>query len=241
MSRNKLKKFADNDAAHNVLKPGKDLYNAIKGNWNKEFFKNDNDIVLELACGRGEYTVGLAKQYPNKNFIGIDLKGDRFWRGSQQAIEAGLTNVAFLRCHISLLLHFFADNEVSDIWIVFPDPRKKDRDERRRLTFPRYLAIYQQILRPEGLVRLKTDSPELFDYTLEVLENQPIKDLVYTRELYQSEWAGEHHGITTKYERLFEAAGFSIKYLRFKFMEGKLVAIPKKKKKKESEEADSDS
>lgn len=231
-----MKKFADNDAAPNVLKQGKPLYHKVKGHWNEEFFKNDNDIVLELACGRGEYTVGLAQEYPDRNFIGVDLKGDRFWRGSQQAMEAGLDNVGFLRCHISHLQHFFEANEVSDIWLVFPDPRKKDRDERRRLTFPRYLAIYQELLKPEGYVRLKTDSPELFDYTLEMLENQPVKDLVSTRELYQSDLAVEHHGIKTKYERLFEEQGFSIKYLKFRFVEGQPVKVPPKKSRQEEVE-----
>ena len=217
MGRNKLQKFAENEQNANVIQPGKALFETIKGKWNELYFKNDNDIVLELACGRGEYTVGLAEVYPDKNFIGIDLKGDRIWKGSNAALDKGLSNVAFLRCHISHLLDFFAANEVADIWIVFPDPRKKDRDERRRLTFPRYLDIYKQILRPEGYVRLKTDSPELFDYTLETLQEQPIKDLIHTRELYQSEWAAEHHGITTRYEATFSAKGFSIKYLKFRF------------------------
>lgn len=217
MGRNKLEKFAENEQRNNVIQPGKELFETIKGRWKELYFKNDNDIVLELACGRGEYTVGLAAVYPNKNFIGIDLKGDRIWKGSSAAEEQGLTNAAFLRCHISHLLQFFEPNEVADIWIVFPDPRKKDRDERRRLTFPRYLNIYKEILHPDGYVRLKTDSPELFDYSLATLNKQPIKDLVYTRSLYESEWAAEHHGITTKYEATFSAQGFSIKYLKFRF------------------------
>jgi tRNA (guanine-N7-)-methyltransferase len=221
MARSKLRKFAENEHRPNVIQEGKEFYAQARGRWRSDYFRNDRPIVLELACGRGEYTVGLASHYPHLNFIGIDMKGDRIWKGSGQALEMGLDNVAFLRCHISKLLEFFAPGEVDDIWLVFPDPRPKDRDERRRLTNPRYLNLYRELLRPGGQVRLKTDSPLLFDYTLDVLQSPEIApaitDLVHTRALYESEWAAEHHGIVTRYEREFSAKGFSIKYLKFRF------------------------
>jgi tRNA (guanine-N7-)-methyltransferase len=217
MGRSKLRKFADTKVFNHVLEPGKPLYQEIKGQWNETFFKNDHDIILELACGRGEYTVGLAQAYPEKNFIGIDRKGDRLWHGSQFAIDHQLSNVGFLRTLVNHLDLFFAPGEVSEIWIVFPDPRPKNRDEKRRLTHPRFLDLYQQLIRQDGWVRLKTDNPGLFEYTLEVLQNRGVRDLTYTRDLYNDPLYAEHHGIVTKYEALFTAKGFTVNYLKFRF------------------------
>lgn len=217
--RKKLERFAENAMRANVIEPGKPLFETIKGKWNEVHFKNSNPITIELACGRGEYTVGLAQHSNASNFIGIDLKGDRIWKGSGQAIEQGLDHVAFLRSNIHDLLNFFKPNEVAEIWLTFPDPRPRGRDERRRLTFPRFLEMYKIILKPEGWFRFKTDNTDLFDYTLEVLaERNDIKDLEYTKDLYESPLNAEHFGIKTKYEQKFYEAGERIKYLKFRFI-----------------------
>ena len=216
--RSKLKRFAENVHRDNILEPGKDKYENIKGNWHKHF-ENDNPIVVELGCGRGEYTIGLADYYRDHNFIGVDIKGDRIWVGSTQAMEQKLTNVAFLRTHILMLEKFFEPNEVAEIWITFPDPRPKKRDIKRRLTSPRFMKMYQNILKQDGWIKFKTDSTSLFEYTLEIIEQKEIlvKDLSYTFDLYQSEFVDEHHGIKTKYEQIFSEKGEKIKYMKFRF------------------------
>lgn len=219
MSRNKLQKFAENEQSNNVIQQGKEIYEQIKGKWRELHFKNDNDIVLELACGRGEYSVGLAEVYPQKNFIGVDIKGSRFWTGSQYALKNNLDNVAFLRTYIQNLENFFAENEVNEIWITFPDPRPKDSDERRRLTNTRFMDIYKKILVPEGKIHFKTDNIGLFEYTLEeVLPQLKIQDLKYTKDLYQSEMLNLHHNIQTRYEKMFSEKGHKINYLKFRFV-----------------------
>ena len=218
MPRRKQAKFAENAMRHNVIQSGKPIYDQIKGNWHSDYFKNDHDIVLELACGRGEYTVGLAEVYPDRNFIGIDVKGDRIWKGSGDALEKGLDNVAFLRTSILELGDFFAENEVAEIWIVHPDPKPRKGDGKRRLTHPRFLNIYKNIIKPDGIVRLKTDNTPFFDYTLEVLETAAIKELESTFDLYNSPLLAEHHGIKTRFELKFTEEGYDIKYLKFKFI-----------------------
>lgn len=217
MARKKLIRFAQNQQSWNVIEAGKPFYESCKGKWNSDFFKNSNPIVLELGCGRGEYTVGMAKIFPNKNFIGVDIKGARLWKGSQEALQAGLQNVGFLRTYIQNLENFFAPQEVAEIWLIHPDPRPKEADARRRLTHPRFLQMYRNLLKQEGWVHLKTDSTTLFEYTLEVLKEQKIKNLHYTYDLYASTYAAEHFGIKTKYEILFEQEGEKIKYLKFQF------------------------
>lgn len=220
MARKKLKRFEENQNMNNIIEESKDIFTKIKGNWNT-FFENDKPIVLELACGNGEYTLGLAKQFPDKNFIGVDLKGDRIWNGGNYAQKNGLTNVAFLRGQILHLDQFFAENEVSEIWIVFPDPRPRDRDIRRRLTSPRFLKVYQHISKKGALIRLKTDNTQFFEYTLELLASDEhintIKNLSYTNDLYQSDMLEEHFGIKTRYEKIWTERGEKIKYLRFGF------------------------
>lgn len=218
--RGKQRRFAYNADAENVIQPGKELFDEIKGNWCKTFFKNNNPLVVELACGRGEYTIGLAQNFPNKNFIGVDIKGDRLWKGSKTAYEQKLHNVGFLRTFIHALDNFFAVDELDEIWLTFPDPRPKDRDERRRLTNNRFLDLYKPLLKEGGWFKFKTDSTSLFDYTLEVLaERKDIKDLVVTHDLYNSELNAEHYGIVTHYEKLFFEQGERIKYLKFRFGE----------------------
>lgn len=214
MGRNKLDRFADNAKASNVIQDGKPLYTQVKGKWRELYFKNQNPIVLELGCGRGEYTVGLASIFPDKNFIGVDIKGSRLWKGSQIALQEGMGHVAFLRIHIQNLDLFLGEQEVDEIWITFPDPRPRDRDEKRRLTHPRFLRMYQKLLKPQGILHLKTDNTPLYEYSLEVMRGFPVEDLIYTPDLYASSFLPEHHGIQTRYEKRFVEEGFKIKYLR---------------------------
>lgn len=216
--RKKQQRFIDNQKNRNVIQEGKEIFETIKGKWQSDFFKNSNDIVLELACGRGEYSTGLGAIYRDKNFIGIDLKGNRIWIGSKKANLEGLDNVAFLRTQIDHLERYFEPDEINEIWIIFPDPRSKGSDVRRRLTNPKYLEIYKKLIKSGGIIHLKTDSTELFDYTLEILEGRKDVDgLQYTWELYKSKYADDHHGIKTKYEHQFSRQGYDIKYLRFRF------------------------
>jgi tRNA (guanine-N7-)-methyltransferase len=184
----------------------------------KNYFHNQHPIVLELACGRGEYTTGLAIQVPSKNFVGVDVKGDRLWKGAVIAESQGLKNAAFLRAQIELLADFFGPGEASEIWLTFPDPREKDKHEKHRLTHPRFLQIYQQVLAPNSLVHLKTDNTFLFDYTLEVLKDFPVKDVIYTHDLYSSDLIGFHLGIKTRYEQKYVNNGLNIHYLQFRFL-----------------------
>ncbi len=217
MSRRKLEKFAVNKLRKNVIEPGKPLFGAMKGEWNTRYFERDAPLVLELACGRGEYTIGLARKFPDRHFIGVDIKGDRIWKGSGIALEEDLTNVAFLRTQIDLLEDHFEPGEVSEIWITFPDPRPKERDEKRRVVHPRFLEIYKKIIQPEGWVRLKTDNTGLFQYALEVLEERnDVSDLSFTWDVYHSDLRDECHEIRTRYEEKFSREGHDIKYLKFR-------------------------
>lgn len=216
--RKKQQRFADNRVNRNVIEPGKEVFENIRGKWKSDHFQNENELVLELACGRGEYSTGLGAIYKDKNFIGVDIKGNRIWVGSKKARLDGLDNVAFLRTQIDHLEKFFEPGEVSEMWIVFPDPRPKDSDEHRRLTSPKYLEIYKKLLKPGGLMHFKTDNSGLFDYTVELLKSrEDISELEYTWELYNSKYAADHHGIKTKYEHQFSEQGHEIKYLKFRF------------------------
>jgi tRNA (guanine-N7-)-methyltransferase len=182
------------------------------------FFKNENPITLELACGRGEYTVGLANRFPNRNYVGLDLKGDRIWKGSTLAVEQNLVNVAFVRAQILTIENFFQIGEVDEIWLTFPDPRPKVRDIKRRLTNSRFLDLYKKVLKPEGFFRFKTDNTDLFHYTLEELATRnDIVNLRLTEDLYDSDLQPECFDIQTKYEQMFSEQGEKIKYLRFNF------------------------
>jgi tRNA (guanine-N7-)-methyltransferase len=202
-----------------VIEPGKDHYFKMKGQWKQGHFRNNNPLVIELGCGRGEYTVGLAGLFRDHNFVGIDIKGDRIWVGAGQAIEKGMDNVAFLRTQLQFLDRFFEDNEVDTIWLTFPDPRPKERDEKRRLTFPKYMDLYRKVLKRDGWFKFKTDNSGLFEYTLNLLESNKVfvKDLQYTWNLYDSDLVEEHHGIKTKYEKIWSEKGEKIKYMKFRF------------------------
>lgn len=215
--RKKLQRFADNARRRNIIEPGKASYVRLKGRWRTDYFNNQHDLVVELGCGKGAYTLGLAQHFPHKNFVGVDIKGARLWVGSSYALDHGLHQAAFLRTKIEQLDQCFALGEISELYIPFPDPRPRDRDEKRRLTSPRLLALYRQLLQPGGFVHLKTDDAALFAYTLAILRTQPVSSLIYTEDLYQSDWLSEHYGIQTDYEQQFLAEGAAIKYLRFSF------------------------
>lgn len=216
--KRKQERFRIIEERSNVIEPSKPEYLQIKGRWTSAYFKNENPITVELACGRGEYTVELAKRFPDRNFIGVDIKGERIWKGSSWAVEEGLTNVAFLRTQILMIQNFFSPGEIDEIWLTFPDPRPRKRDIKRRLTSPRFMAIYKELLKPGSYVRLKTDNTGLYAYTLEeMLARTDIEDLVYTDDLYQSPLRPECFDIITRYEKEFAAKGEKIKYLRFKF------------------------
>jgi tRNA (guanine-N7-)-methyltransferase len=216
--KNKLERFRIVAERENVLERGKDNYLKIKGKWHSDYFKNSNPITVELACGRGEYTIGLAEKFHNRNHIGVDVKGDRIWKGSTWAIERNLKNVVFLRADILTLAEFFLPGEIDELWITFPDPRPKKRDIKRRLTNPRFLNIYKPLIRPGGYLKFKTDNTALFNYTLEELNlRDDVEDLRFTHNLYADELRPECWDIKTRYEEMFSARGESIKYLRFRF------------------------
>ena len=228
---NKLQKFAQLSTFPNVYEVfdtqdpvisgmhGEEV--ELKGQWHKAHFKNDNPITLELACGRGEYSVGLAQMHPNRNFIGIDIKGARIWKGAKRALDLELNNVAFLRTRIEIISTFFEKGEIDEIWIIFPDPFLKKGKANRRLTSPRFLNRFREILKPGGLVHLKTDSPLLYDYTLEVMETEKNYELlhheddIYSKEkLYMPELE-----IKTFYEHMHLEDKRLIKYVRLKSLD----------------------
>lgn len=220
MGKNKLKRFSENQTFDNVIQPTREqLLTGFerRGKW-YEFFKNDNPIVLELGCGKGEYTVALAEKFPNKNFIGIDIKGARFWRGAKTAIEKGLKNVAFLRTQIELIDYAFAKNEVSEIWITFPDPQIKLRRTKHRLTHPDFLQKYNQVLTDSGLIHLKTDSEFLHGYTHGIIQMEKHNVLISNHNIYNPdnrELPEEIISIQTFYEQKFLEKNKNITYIRF--------------------------
>lgn len=217
--KSKLKRFEIIANRENVIEPGKEIFQTIKGKWNTDYFKQDQPITLELACGRGEYSVGMARLFPDRNFIGVDKKGDRLWKGSTWAVEDQLANVAFLRTEILFIEGFFEPGEVDEIWLTFPDPRPRIRDIKRRLSSSRYIDMYKKLLKPVGYFRFKTDNTDLFNFTLDelALRNDMI-DFEYTHDLYESSLRPECYDIKTKYEEMFAAKGEKIKYLRFRFI-----------------------
>lgn len=216
MTRRKQQWFLQNADSVNVIEVGKPYYKTIKGAWRREYFRNENPIVLELACGKGEYTVGLAQAFPGVNFIGVDIKGDRIARGSQAAQALNLRNAAFLRTDINFLTEFFDEEEVDSIWVTFPDPQPRPKQAKHRLTHPRFLSVYKRLLKPGGSFHLKTDSSELFAFSLEMVQQEKFTDLHYTTDLYHSVLNDVHLGLRTKYEHLFTSKGFTVNYLHCK-------------------------
>ena len=210
MGHKKLIRFAELETFGNVLQfPGN-----IKGKWG-EFLKNGNPIVLELACGKGEYAVGMGMLYPQKNFIGIDIKGNRIWVGAKKALENRLQNVAFLRIQIEQVNEYFSKAEVSEIWITFPDPQLRKSKAKKRLTHPKFLRLYQQFLKQDGYIHLKTDSPDLYEFTKKVIEMYGCALHKDHEDLYHSETTSEELKIQTHYESLDIAQSNRIHYLCF--------------------------
>ncbi len=219
MGRNKLDKFAENLTFPNFIQlPYEEISineAAIKGKWHADFFKNQNPIVLELGCGKGEYTIELAQRHPEKNFIGIDRKGARMWNGCKFSVENKLSNVAFIRTQIQLLANFFAENEVSEIWLTFPDPQPKRSKTNKRLTASYFLDIYRQLLIPNGCIHLKTDNKLLFDYTIEVIDKLKYNLLEKKEDIYGTVIDNPDLSIQTHYEKMWIAQGLPIYYLKF--------------------------
>ena len=220
-SKNKLKRFSENETFTNVFQPTREEVVGnefpLRGKWNREFFKNDNPIVLELGCGKGEYSVGLAERSPEKNFIGIDIKGARFWRGAKTAVESGMNNVAFVRTQTELINHIFAENEVSEIWITFPDPQIKYKRTKHRMTNSEFLNNYKKILKPNGLMHLKTDSEFMHGYTLGLLHGEGHEVIYANHNIYKNEGApAEVTGIQTFYESQYLEVNKPITYIQFR-------------------------
>jgi tRNA (guanine-N7-)-methyltransferase len=233
MSRKKkLQRFAEMEAFPNVLQPRfnevfrKD--HSIKTSWNKTLFKNDHPVVLELGCGKGEYTTGLARHFPQKNFIGVDIKGARIWKGARQALSENLGNVRFLRTHIEHINSFFGPDEVDEIWITFPDPQLRKR--RKRLTSPGFLTKYSRFLRQNGIVHLKTDNEILYKYTLELAKISGFTIRYQTSDLYHSGISDEILEIKTFYEQQYLDLGMNIHYLSFELPHEKKIEEPPEEK-----------
>ena len=220
-SKNKLKRFRENDTFNNVFQPTReelvDQNYVLKGNWNATFFKNNNPLVLELGCGKGEYSVALAQKYPNKNFIGIDLKGARFWRGAKTAVQENIPNIAFIRTQIELINYVFAENEVDEIWITFPDPQIKYKRTKHRMTNSEFLQKYKKILKKDGVLNLKTDSEFMHGYTLGLLQGEGHEVIYSNHDVYKQEGSPEDvTNIQTYYESQYLEQNKAITYIRFK-------------------------
>ena len=215
MGKDKIRRFAEIETFSNVLQL--DAGKVYKGQWSTGFFKNNNPVVLELACGKGEYTVNLAQMFLDKNFIGIDYKGNRIWRGAKTALEEGVNNVAFLRMQIENLVDYFAAGEVDEIWITFPDPQPQLSREKKRLTSPRFLNMYQQVLKEGGCVNLKTDNDGLYEYSVGKIAELKLPSHIQTADLYHSEFADEVLSIKTYYEKKYLKDNKNINYLKFSF------------------------
>jgi tRNA (guanine-N7-)-methyltransferase len=218
MGKNKKQKFKDMSQFPHVFEFTRfeELLkhdNPLKSHWDDQFFKNDKPIVLELGCGKGEYSVGLAELYPEKNFIGVDIKGARMWTGAKDSAEKGLKNVAFLRTHIEFITRFFAPGEVSEIWLTFPDPQMKKVT--KRLTSTRFMVDYQKFLKVDGKIHLKTDSQFMYRYTLEMARSSHLPVKIETDDLYHCGWADKILSIQTFYENQWLQRGLTIKYIQF--------------------------
>ncbi len=220
-SKNKLRRFRENEQFDNVIQPSREELTQnnfpLKGKWQADFFKNNNPIVLELGCGKGEYSVALAQANPEKNFIGVDIKGARFWRGAKTGIEENIANLGFIRTQIELVDHIFAKNEIDEIWITFPDPQIKYKRTKHRLTNSEFLQKYKFILKPEGVVNLKTDSEFMHGYTLGLLHGEGHEIIQANHDVYKNVYSPkEVTGIQTFYEKQYLDQGKRITYIQFK-------------------------
>lgn len=217
--KNKLKKFQEVSEFNHVIQPSfeevfKKKY-MLSGHWNSDFFENNHPIVLELGCGKGEYTIGLASRFTNRNFIGVDIKGARIWKGAKESHKLNLANVGFLRTRIELIDSFFDEDEIEEIWITFPDPQLKKRRNKKRLTGARFLNLYRNFLKDKGIVHLKTDNEVLFNYTLQLAKENELPVLFETTDLYSSQPYDDILSIKTFYEKQFLEKGMNIYYLKF--------------------------
>lgn len=230
MGKGKLAKFRENETFENVIQPEvtdfTNFTHPLSGNWNRDVFKNNNPIVLELGCGKGEYTVGLGEMFPDKNFIGVDIKGARIWTGAKASNQQQMKNVAFLRTRIEIIKSFFAKNEVSEIWITFPDPQMKKRRAKKRLTSSLFLTMYQNLLADGGCVNLKTDSRFLYRYSCEVAKQNNLPIERQTADLYSEPWLDDVLQIKTYYEQLHIDDGNTIHYLKFHLPQGQTLIEP---------------
>ena len=230
MTKNKLERFAEMKTFSNVIEPSFDeVFNAdykLKGSWRKKFFENNHPIILELGCGKGEYTVNLAKQYPGINFIGVDIKGARMWKGAKKAREEGLNNTVFLRTRIEFINSFFEPNEINEIWVTFPDPQPKKA--KKRLISTKFLSYYQKILKNNGIVHLKTDNSNIYEYACKIASINHLDVLKKTHDIHNSndEELKPIVEIQTFYEKKFMEEGKTIKYLSFKLNQSKKLIEP---------------
>lgn len=197
----------------------------LKARWNSAFFKNNNPIILELGCGRGEYSLAMARKYPDKNFIGIDIKGARIWKGAKTAAKESLKNIGFLRTRIELIESFFSKDEISEIWITFPDPQLKKRRNKKRLTGSRFLNHYKSFLKKDGIIHLKTDSRELYDYSLKLLSINELEIVSHSNDLYSEDQTNSLLSVKTFYEEIFLNEGKKICYLSFR-INNKIIIEP---------------
>jgi len=227
VGKDKLKKWAEIESFQHVIQPEFDeIFRKnyiLKGNWSKNQFQNQNPIVLELGCGKGEYTIGLAKNFPDKNFIGVDIKGARIWRGAKTAREESLSNVCFLRTRIEFIESFFGKNEIEEIWLTFPDPQIKKNRLKKRLSGARFLNSYRTFLKQDGSIHLKTDNLELHQYTLALLEHNKLPVLYATSDLYAGVLPNDFLSTKTYYEEKFLNQGVKITYLRFSLVGNKEI------------------
>jgi tRNA (guanine-N7-)-methyltransferase len=227
VGKNKLARWNELETLNNVFQPeinavfGKD--HQVKGTWNKQVFRNLNPLVLELGCGKGEYTVGLATSFPGNNYIGVDIKGARMWRGAKTANENNLPNVAFLRTRIEFINSFFDADEVDEIWITFPDPHPGGRNSNKRLTSPWFLNKYRLFLKDKGLIHLKTDNAELYNYSKKVVLQNGLKLVTSTSDLYSENFSDDILSIKTHYEKIFLKDGLKINYLSFRLDKEKII------------------
>jgi len=227
VGKNKLARWAEMATFNNVIQPDiGDLYgkdHPVRGKWRPEIFRNPNPVILELGCGKGEYTIGLSSRFPDNNYIGIDIKGARMWRGAKTASEDKIPNAAFLRTRIEYINSYFADNEIDEIWITFPDPHPGKRNSNKRLTCPWFLNIYRNFLKDNGIIHLKTDNAELFNYTRNIAERNKLPVVYATSDLYADTKENEIASIKTFYENQFLSEGLKIHYLAFRLEKHRVI------------------
>jgi tRNA (guanine-N7-)-methyltransferase len=219
VGKDKHKRFAENATFPNLIQPTfEEVFNrdySLKGKWSSDIFQNNNSIILELGCGKCEYTVELAKKYPGNNFIGVDVKGARIWRGAKDCLEQHVPNARFLRTRIEFIRSFFSTDEITEIWITFPDPQMQKSRRNKRLTSSRFLEAYSKFLINKGIIHLKTDNTVLFNYTLDIIKKNNLSLIIQTDNLYESPHSGLTHGVKTFYEKMYLAEGIPICYVQF--------------------------